>query len=50
MYDKLGRAAITFAVAYVRHRYKREIRVGVGVAAVTVGIAAYLATRNVREG
>lgn len=50
MYDKLGKAAVSFGVAYLRRRYRREIRVGIGVAAVTVGIGAYLAARNVREG
>jgi hypothetical protein len=50
MYDKLGKTALAFAVKYVRYRYKREIRIGIGIAAVTVGIAAYMATRDVREG
>jgi hypothetical protein len=50
MYDKLGKAAVGFALAYLRRRYRREIRIGIGVAAVTVGIGAYLASRNVREG
>ncbi|HEY5977661.1 MAG TPA: hypothetical protein VIT85_07365 [Solirubrobacterales bacterium] len=53
MYNRLGRAAIRFSLAYLRRRYKRQIRVGIGVAAVA-GIAAgaaYLAaTRNVPEG
>ena len=31
-------------------RYRRQIRIGVGVAAVGVAVAAYLATRNVPEG
>jgi hypothetical protein len=50
MYDRLGRAAVGFAVAYLRRRYRREIRIGIGVAAVTIGVGAYLAARNVREG
>jgi hypothetical protein len=50
MSDRLGRAAVSFAIAYLRRRYRREIRVGIGVAAVTIGIGAYLASRNVREG
>lgn len=49
-YDKLGKAAIRFAVKYVRHRYRRQIRIGTGVAAVALAIAAYAATRNVPEG
>lgn len=50
MYDKLGKAAIRFAFSYARRRYKREIRVGLGVTAVFIGIGAYLASRNVPEG
>jgi hypothetical protein len=50
MQDRLGRAAVSFAIVYLRRRYRREIRIAVGVAAVSVGIGAYLATRNVREG
>ena len=50
MYDKLGKAAIRFALSYLRRRYRRQIRIGVGVAAVAVGVAAYLASRNVPEG
>jgi hypothetical protein len=50
MYDKVGKAALRFAFRYTRRRYKREIRVGLGVAAVLVAIGAYLASRNVPEG
>lgn len=49
-YDKLGKAAIRFALKYVRRRYRRQIRIGFGVAAVAVAIAAWAATRNVPEG
>jgi hypothetical protein len=49
-YDKLGKAAIRFAVKYVRRRYRRQIRIGGGVAALALAIAAYAATRNVPEG
>jgi hypothetical protein len=48
--DKLGKAAIRFALKYVRRRYRREIRIGIGLAVAGVGIAAYLASRNVPEG
>jgi hypothetical protein len=48
--DRLGRAAIRFAIAYIRRRYRRQIRIGAGVAVVGVLIAAYAATRNVPEG
>ena len=49
-YDKLGKAAIRFAVSYLRRRYRRQIRIGAGAAAVALAIAAYAATRNVPEG
>jgi hypothetical protein len=50
MYDKLGKAAIRFAFTYARRRYKREIRIGIGVTAAVVAVGAYLASRNVPEG
>ena len=50
MNDRLGRAAIRFAFAYARRRYRREIRIGIGITAALVGIGAYLASRNVPEG
>lgn len=50
MYDSVGKAAVRFAFRYLRRRYRREIRMGAGIAAVAIGIAAYLATREVREG
>ena len=50
MYNALGKAAIRFAIRYTRRRYKREIRIGVGLTAAVVAVAAYLATRNVPEG
>ena len=37
MYNRLGRAAIRFSVAYLRRRYRRQIRIGAGLAAVAVG-------------
>lgn len=49
-YDKLGKAAIRFAIKYVRRRYRRQIRIGTGVTAAAIAIAAYLASRNVPEG
>jgi hypothetical protein len=49
-YDRLGKAAIRFAIKYVRRRYRRQIRIGAGITAVALAIAAYAATRNVPEG
>ena len=48
--DRLGRVAIRFAVRYVRHRYRRQIRIGAGVAVAAIAVAAFLASRNVPEG
>jgi hypothetical protein len=50
MYNRLGRAAIGFSIAYLRRRYRSQIRVGFGLVAVAVAIAAYAATRSVPEG
>jgi hypothetical protein len=50
MSETLGKAAVRFAFKYLRRRYRREIRIGVGIAAVAIGIGAYLASRNVPEG
>ena len=50
MYDTLGKAALRFAFVYVRRRYRREIRIGVGATVAAVAFGAYLASRNVPEG
>jgi hypothetical protein len=50
MYDKLGKAALRFTVAYLRRRYRREIRIGAALAIGAVGIAIYIANRDVPEG
>ncbi|HET9163237.1 MAG TPA: hypothetical protein VFN89_07330 [Solirubrobacterales bacterium] len=50
MYDRLGKAALRFAVSYLRRRYRREIRIGIGAGVVVIGVAAYLASREVPEG
>ncbi|HET6999039.1 MAG TPA: hypothetical protein VFI03_10660 [Solirubrobacterales bacterium] len=50
MNDTIGKAAVRIAFRYLRRRYRREIRIGFGVAAVFVAIGAYLASRNVPEG
>ena len=50
MYNAFGKAAVRFGYRYLRRRYRREIRIGLGVSAVFVAIGAYLATRNVPEG
>jgi hypothetical protein len=50
MYDKVGKAAVRFAFAYMRRRYRRELRIGLGLGAVLIAVGAYLASRNVPEG
>jgi hypothetical protein len=50
MYNTLGKAAVRFSYRYLRRRYKREIRIGLGAGAALVAIAAFLASRNVPEG
>ncbi len=50
MYDSVGKAAVKFAFRYLRRRYRREIRIGAAVAVVAIGVGAYMATREVREG
>jgi len=50
IYNQLGKAALRFAFKYARRRYRRQIRIGAGVAAAGLAAAAYLASRNVPEG
>lgn len=50
MRESFGKLALRFAVSYLRRRYRREIRIGIGLSAVAVGIAIYWANREVPEG
>jgi hypothetical protein len=50
MQEALGKAALRFTVRYLRRRYRREIRIGFGVAVGAVAVAIYLANREVPEG
>lgn len=50
MGERIGKAAVRYATRYLRRRYRREIRIGLGIAAVGFAIAVYFGTRNVREG
>jgi hypothetical protein len=50
IYERLGRAAVRFALTYLSKRYRRPIRIGAGLAVAAIGLAAYLATREVPEG
>jgi hypothetical protein len=49
--DRVGRIALRVAIRYLRTRYRRQIRIGLGLGAVLAGIAvAYVAARDVPEG
>lgn len=52
IYDRAGRAALRFAFSYLRRRYRREIRIGIGVGAAGLAVTAavYIASRGVPEG
>ncbi len=50
MQETIGKVALRFAVSYLRRRYRREIRIGLGLGAVAIGVAVYLANRDVPEG
>ena len=50
MYSLIGKLVVRSVVVFVRLRYRRQLRVGLGLAAAVAGVAAYLASRNVPEG
>jgi hypothetical protein len=51
MYNRLGKASVKFAFRYLSRRYRREARIGLGVAGLAAAaLVAYLATREVPEG
>jgi hypothetical protein len=50
MAESLGRAAVRFALTYLRRRYRLQIRIGLGATAAALAVAAYLVTRNAPEG
>jgi hypothetical protein len=50
LYDRIGRAAIRLSLSYLRRRYRRQLRIGIGLGAVGLAVAGYLASRNVPEG
>ena len=50
MYHLIGKTTVRLALGFVRRRYKRQLRIGAGLAVAALGAAAYLASRNVPEG
>jgi hypothetical protein len=50
VYRFIGKAVVKYIVFAIGRRYARAIRIGAGLAAVAIGIAAYWANRNVPEG
>jgi hypothetical protein len=48
IYRAIGKAVVKYGFIFVKRRYGRPI--GIGLAALAVGIAAYLASRDVPEG
>jgi hypothetical protein len=45
-YRLLGMAVWKLATAYIRQRFRRRLRTMAVLAALTVGVAGYLATRS----
>jgi hypothetical protein len=50
MGDRIGRTATRIAIRYARRRYRRELRIALGVGIAGLAVAVYLATREVPEG
>lgn len=49
-YRFIGKAVVKYLAFAIGGRYARAIRIGGGLLAVAIGIAAYWASRNVPEG
>jgi uncharacterized membrane protein len=50
MYDRVGKFALRFTVAYLWRRYRSKIRSGIALTVGATAAAVYLANRNVPEG
>lgn len=50
IYHAIGKAVVKYGWLFMRRRYARQMRVGAGLAALGLGVALYLASRNVPEG
>ena len=50
IYKAIGKAVVKLGKAFVVRRYGRQLQFGAGFLVVALGIGAYLAARDVREG
>jgi hypothetical protein len=50
IYTAIGKVVVKTVAFYLGQRYRREIRIGGALLVVGIGIAAYLASREVPEG
>lgn len=50
IYSAIGKLVVRTVLFYLRKSFGRQLRIGAGLAAVAIGIAAYLASRDVPEG
>jgi hypothetical protein len=50
IYRAIGKAVVKVVALYVGQRYGRALRIGGAALVVGLGVAAYLASRNVPEG
>jgi hypothetical protein len=50
IYTAVGKAVVKVVAFYLGQRYGRALRIGGAAVVVGIGVAAYLASRNVPEG
>ncbi len=50
IYRAIGKAVVRYALAFVRIRYGRQLRIAAGVALAAALVGGYLAARSVEEG
>lgn len=50
IYEAIGRAVIKFSSRYLRTKYRRQLQIGAGVAALGIAAVVLRAARHVPEG